>query len=136
MSAKRSKLDTRTILYILIIILVIVGGYYLITNMPEEVKTYSPDDVLRQQNQLIGKTIVVEGYYDPDIYSGSIVSTTVAPTSGLRADISGLDNESLPLNTNVKYEFKGVLERITEESEGPAPPNVVVILIVDEVNEV
>jgi len=130
MSAKRSKIDTRTMLYILIVVLIVIGAYYFISNMSEPEKWYSPGDV---RENLVGQKINVQGFYEPDLYDGSIVSDYNNVDEGfLRVDLSNVDSNLLPLKTQTKFKFTGELQEITGEFQGLT----VLILMAESVDEV
>jgi len=62
MSAKKKLIETRTMVYILIVVIIIAGiAYFAITYEPSDVLTVS--QVRAQSNDLIGETIKVEGIY-------------------------------------------------------------------------
>lgn len=107
MSAKSSRFDTRTMIIIFIVVLIAIAVIYSVLNAPEEEEKYSPDEIRLNQDQHIGKTRIVEGYYDSNL--NSIISTTSSLDPGLRINTSNLPDEVLPLRENVKYEFKGVV---------------------------
>ena len=128
MSAKRRKFDTRTILIMLFVIVIIAAAYIYITNLPAEENTLTPEEVRRNIPTYLNKKIVVKGYYEPDIDEGSIVSNPIdqlspPPDSWLRIDITNLSNESL--YTDVKYHFTGVLTEL--EIVGSPTPDYVLV---------
>ena len=131
MNAKKKRFDTRNILIILIIIVIIGAGYTLITNLPAEIDTLSPQEVRRNIRTYLNKTIIVEGYYEPDIEEGSIVSRPInqlsePPDSWLKIDVTNLDNKSLPLSSDIKYHFTGVLTEL-ELIGSPTPDYVLIV---------
>ena len=136
MSAKRRRFDTRTVLTVLFIIVVIAAVYVLITNLPVEEDVLSPEEITRNPQLYLGEKIVVEGYYEADIDGGSIVSIPVDPISpppeSLRIDISNLGNETLPLYADLKYHFTGVLTQLDPGSS----PTIVYILVVEKAEQV
>jgi hypothetical protein len=128
MSAKRRKFDTRTILIMLFVIIIIAAVYIYITNLPAEEDTLTPEEVRRNIPTYLNKRIVVEGYYEPDIDEGSIVSNPLdpllpPPDSWLRIDTINLDNVSI--FTDVKYHFTGVLTKL--EIVGSPTPDYVLV---------
>ena len=137
MVIKRRRFDTRTVLIVLFVILIIVAVYFLITNLPVKEEYLTPEMVANNIQQYINKSIVVEGYYEPDIEEGSIVSKPIdqmsgPPRSWLRIDVSNLGNESLPLYTDKKYHFTGIVSQL-DIGSSPTP---VYKLFVEKVDEV
>ncbi len=125
MVIKRRRFDTRTILIISLIIVIIAAVYLLVTNLPVEEKFLTPELVANNIQQYLNKSIIVEGYYEPDIEEGSIVSKPIdqlsgPPSSWLRIDVSNLDNETLPLFTDVKYRFTGIVKQL-DIGSSPSP---------------
>ena len=137
MVIKRRRFDTRTVLIVLFVILIIVAVYFLITNLPVKEEYLTPEMVANNIQQYINKSIVVEGYYEPDIEEGSIVSKPIdqmsgPPRSWLRIDVSNLGIESLPLYTDKKYHFTGIVIQL-DIGSSPTP---VYKLFVEKVDEV
>jgi hypothetical protein len=129
MSTKRKKFDTRTILIVLFVIVVIAATYIFITNLPAEEDTLTPEEVRRNIQLYLNKNIVVEGYYEPDFDGGSIVSNPIdqlssPPDSWLRIDITNLDNESV--FEDIKYHFTGIVTEL--EIEGSPTKNYVLFV--------
>jgi len=135
MSAKRKRFDTRTILIVLFVIVVIAAGYTVITNLPAEEEYLTPEEVLSNKNyHLNGAPIIVKGFYDLDGGNDVVVSTmsTVTGRTTLELDFEGLsDNETDILRTGNKYKFTGVLT-LNEED----PLGVAVKLVVEKIEEV
>jgi hypothetical protein len=137
MVVKRRRFETRTVLIVLSIILIIIAVYILITNLPVNEEYLTPEVVANNIQQYLNKSIIVEGYYEPDIEEGSIVSKPIdqmsgPPTSWLRIDVSNLDNASLPLFTDVKYHFTGTVKQL-DIGSSPTP---VYKLFVEKVDRV
>ena len=115
MSAKKNIFDTKMIIYILIIVLIVAGIYIVITGpQPEDrVQIYFPNEILENpqtRENLIGERIIIEGYYTTNL---GIVGTPNNPLVGIALDVTQLVNTTsdLPLKANTKYEFTGVLQR-------------------------
>jgi len=122
MSAKkgRRKIETRTLLYILIAIVIISAAYTYISSLPAATKYYSVESVLSNKENYIGKTITIKAYYDADLGIVDDIETVSsgAPTSGLKIDSSNLDNTSKNnLIENKKLHFAGHLEYIDPKNE-------------------
>jgi len=131
MNGKKRRFDTRTTLIVLFVIIIIISAYLLIINLPVQEKYLTPEGVASNIQQYLNKRIIVEGYYEPDIDGGSIVSKPTDQISGsqkswLRIDISNVGNESLPLSTDVKYHFTGV---VTQLDTGSSPTPIYKLLV-------
>ena len=135
MSAKKKRFDTRTILIVLFVIVVIAAGYIVITNLPAEEEYLIPEEVSSNRDfYLNGEPIVVKGYYDLDGNDPVVVSTmsTIEGRITLELDLEGLsDNETDILRTGNKYKFTGVLILVDENN--PLGP---VIFVVEKIEEV
>lgn len=135
MSAKKKRFDTRTILIVLFVIVIIAAGYIVITNLPAEEEYLIPEEVLSNRDfYLNGEPIVVKGYYDLDGNDPVVVSTmsTIEGRTTLELDLEGLsDNETDILRTGNKYKFTGVLNLVDENN--PLGP---VIFVVEKIEEV
>lgn len=115
MSAKAKKISTRSMIYILVIVLIIVGVAYLILNLPEEKPKYNLDQIFADPEYYIekGEIIVIGYYYSPE---QSLIKTTFDdnpyPEKMLRLDnVTGLG-----LIDDTKYEVTGELHYIGEEN--------------------
>jgi len=134
MAAKGKKFETRTLLVILFVLIIIVAAYMVVTNLPEEENFYSPDEVLRNKDSYLNKTIVVKGFYDIDGDEAVVVSTmdTTEGRTTLGLDFSNLqNNETDVLEMGKKFEFTGTL--IYEIEDNPLSPLIFVVDIIDEV---
>ena len=135
MSAKKRNYDTRTILIVLFVIVVIIAGYMVVTNLPEEEKFLTPEEVLNNTDlYLNGDEILVRGYYllDP---GGPVIVSTLTTTTGRAAldlDLIGLDtNITDILREEVKFKFYGVLKLDEDNPLGTA-----VIFDVNKIEEI
>jgi hypothetical protein len=113
MSAKRKRLETRTILIILLVIVIIAAVYIIITNLPVEEEFFTPEEILNnKESYLNGEQIIVKGLYDLD-GGAEVVVSTLSTEQGrvtLELNLSGLtQNETDVLITGNKYKFTGVL---------------------------
>jgi len=135
MSAKKKRFDTRTILIVLFVIVIIAAGYIVITNLPAEEEYLIPEEVISNRDfYLNGEPIVVKGYYDLDGNDPVVVSTmsTIEGRTTLELDFEGFsDNETDILRTGNKYKFTGVLILVDENN--PLGP---VIFVVEKIEEV
>ena len=134
MRAKRRKFDTRTILIVLFVIVILAAAYIVITNLPVEEDYLTPEEVLgNKELYLNGDPIVVKGYYIYEAGNPVVVSTlsTVVGRSSLRLNFDNLDeNETDILRTNVKFKFTGILTLVDENNP------YAVIFIVEKIEEV
>lgn len=129
MMIKGKKIENRTILIISAIILIIFAGYYIIINLPAQENYLTVEEVLRNKDNYINKSIVIRGYYDSD--ATAIVSTTsdVTGKSSLRLDYTGVINASDILRNGVKFDFTGDLQEVNIG----IPGNNIVILIANKI---
>ena len=126
MSAKkgRRKIETRTLLYILLVIIIICGAYIFISSQEPTPTYYNPEYVKANSASFIesGETIIIEGYYDSNVEGGGIVKTSYqdpgsgTPATGLKLDASNVANFSEKLIENTKLHFTGHLEYITPDN--------------------
>jgi len=133
MSAKRRRYDTRTILIVLFIIVIIAAGYIFITNLPAEEEWLTPEEIMRNKNVYLGGgTIIVRGFYEITNEGPAVVSTTSTVTGRtvLRLDYSGVTNAIDILIESIKYDFTGYII----EDENPFID--AVILVVEKIEEV
>jgi len=116
------RFDTRTILIILLVLLIIGAGYIVITSLPPEEKYLYPEDVLRNKSQYINQTISVRGYYIIE-QTPEIVSTlsTTAGRSALKLDYSHIKNTT-GLVTGTLYIFTG---KLIEDTSNPVALDVI-----------
>jgi len=119
----RRKIETKTVLYILIIVIIIGGIYIFISSQPPKTDYRDPEDVLANKDDIISRnqTIIIRGYYDADVVEGGgIVSISYAhsgaedPTHGLPLDTTKVDNLS-KLRENEVLLFTGKL--VYDESD-------------------
>jgi len=111
------RFDTRTILTVLLVLLVIAAGYIVITNLPPEEKYLYPEDVLRNKSQYLNQTISVRGYYIFSDPTTPVIVSTTSTTTGraeLKLDYSHIENATDRLVTgSTLYIFTGVLKEDT-----------------------
>jgi hypothetical protein len=119
MSAKGRKWDTRTILYVLIALLIVVAVIYVVTLPPDNSEpVLSLQTVLANTDFYLNKNITVEGIY----YVEGNDEYLAPPTND--ANPTPTLDDLLPLNTGnlnnttimiqkSKYHVKGRLETVT-----------------------
>ena len=113
MVKKGRRYDTRTILMILLVILVIAAAYIVISNLPAEEDFLSVEEVLRNKETYLNKIIAVKGFYDIDGDQNVVVSTldTTTGRSLLRLDLTGFkNNETDILKEGEKFTFTGLFK--------------------------
>jgi len=106
------KIENRTILIIISIILIVLAGYYIIVSLPAAVDYLTVEDTLRNKDSYINKTIIIRGYYQSA--EQSIVSTMsdVTGKSTLTLDYTDVQNASEILRNGIKYDFTGILQEV------------------------
>jgi hypothetical protein len=117
MSAKGKKWDTRTILYILVIFLIVVAVIYVVTLPPDNSEpVLSVQNVLANTDFYLNKNITIEGiYYVEGSEEYLIPPTTDAnptPTQLLPINTENLDNTTILIQQS-KYHLTGRLETVT-----------------------
>ncbi len=135
MAKKGRKMDTRTVLIALFIILIIAAGYIVVTNMSAEEEFLIPEEILaNKDNYLSGQTITVKGFF---IYDGGFpaVVSVLNPAGGRTSLILNFDNlvnnETDILRTDAKFKFTGILTLADENNQyGP------VIFVVEKIEVV
>jgi hypothetical protein len=122
---KGKKIENRTILIISAVILIILAGYYIITNLPAQENYLTVEEVLRNKDNYINKSIVIRGYYDSN--GPAIVSkpSDVTGKSSLIVDHSQVQNASDILINDKKYDFTGTLQ----ETNVGGPGNIVIFKV-------
>jgi len=134
MSSKSGMFDFRTILYILIIVLIILGVIYGLTTGEEDTGTdiRTPHNILLTPSLYVNKNIVVRGiYYSEDEIVADPTTADVPYANGLNLDLE-TNNKTGDVSDGNKYDFYGKLEWIPDTPI----PNTSVILIVTEVKPV
>jgi len=106
------KIENRTILIIISIILIVLAGYYIVVSLPATVDYLTVEDALRNKDSYINKTIIIRGYYQSTIQSIVTTMSDVTGKSTLRVDHSDVQNASEILRDGVKYDFTGILQEI------------------------
>jgi len=138
MSPRDTRKDLRNILVVIVVATIIIGIYLISTNPnTDSIEILTPDQVLDNYEQYLGKTIAVEGYYEASVgqnNSGTITSIIVGSGQSstgiikrLTVDHSSISNFTLADET--KYRFIGELQTETLPAEA-------VILIATEIQTV
>ena len=131
MSAKNANRNLWNIMLVVLAAIIIVAVYILVSNTTDEPKVLSPEDVVNNYEEYLGKSIVVEGYYyyeSGPAGRGSIVSSIIQEGQ------SSTNYQRLPLNHStinttgllidkVKYKFTGLLK-----SDELIPGNVFILI--------
>lgn len=140
MSAKKGKrkLETKTLLYILLVIVIIGGGYVYITTLEPTADYYYVGYVLENSDSFIenNQTIIVEGYLDLELDNDVFIVPILqdeksgkSPTR-LKLDYSNIENFTTTYQENVKYHFTGTLKK--DESD---PHNLAVIFVMTGITD-
>ena len=116
----------------LINIVIVGGGYLIITNLPPEEDYLTPEEVLANIDHYADQKITVRGYYEISGGYPVIVSTmsTTEGRPGLRFDYSNVENATDDLFTGEKYDFNG--ELVKQDT----PTGFDVILVLDDFKRV
>jgi len=118
MSPKNANRNLWNIILVVLAAIIIVAAYILASNTTDEPKILSPEDVMNNYEEYLGKSIVVEGYYYHEsgpAGKGSILSSIIQEGQ------SSTNYQRLPVNHStinttgllidkVKYRFTGLLE--------------------------
>lgn len=117
MSAKGKKWDTRTILYILVIFLIVVAVIYVVTLPPDNSEpVLSVQNVLANTESYLNETILVEGIYYVEGSEEFLIPPTndanPTPTQRLLLNTENLDNTTILIQQS-KYHLTGRLETVT-----------------------
>jgi hypothetical protein len=115
MAKKSLKISTRTYIYIIIVILIALGTYLIITNLPETKEYLTPQEININKENYIGDTVTIIGEFD---YFGAdpiVLTTSLAleENSYLKLDLSLLEdtNATDDLFQGEKYYFTGQIAR-------------------------
>jgi uncharacterized membrane protein YciS (DUF1049 family) len=118
MSAKGKKWDTKTILYILVIFLIVVAVIYVVTLPPDNSEpVLSVQTVLANTDFYLNKNITVEGTYyvegnDEYLTPPNANPANPIPTQLLPINTENLDNTTILIQQS-KYHLSGRLETVT-----------------------
>jgi hypothetical protein len=125
MSAKRRRLEFRTVLIILIILLIILALAYVILTAPTQATVYTPEEILRNPTKYINDEIIVRGEYyieDGHYVIPPTIDANPYPNILLPLDLTNI-NENI--TENYQYKFTGILQRIS----GSFDPNAVELVV-------
>ena len=131
MSPKNANRNLWNIILVVLAAIIIVATYILASDTTDEPKILSPEDVMNNYEEYLGKSIVVEGYYYHESVpagKGSIISSIIQEGQ------SSINYQRLPVNHStinitgllidkVKYKFTGLLK-----SEGSIPGNTFILI--------
>jgi len=113
MKIKGKNIENRTILIIFAVVLIILAGYYIITNLPATKNYLSVEEVLRnKENYLNNGTIIIRGYYDSNLQAIVSTMSDIIGKSFLRLDYTEVENYTDILKNGVKFDFTGILQEI------------------------
>jgi len=139
MSPRDRRWNLRNVGTVLLVVLIIIAAYILVSSSPDDsLVIYSPDEIMRNVQEYLGKDITVEGYYQNEGEgTGFIISRIIdpyLPVQQLPVNHSNVNISSLPkgvLDEEVRYLFTGVLT--LDES---SPLDDAVILVAEKVEPV
>lgn len=115
--------NLRNVGTVLLVAVIIIAAYILVSSSPDDSPViYSPDEIMENAEEYVGKNITVKGYYYNEGIEGRgfITSQTIdpyLPVQRLPVNHSNINISSLPkgvLDEGVKYLFTGIL--ISDES--------------------
>lgn len=111
MSAKRRRLEFRTILIILIVLLIVLALAYVILTAPTQATVYTPEEILRNPTKYINDEIIVRGKYYilDDHYVGP---PTTDPYQSILLPLN-LTQTNENITENNQYKFTGILQKIS-----------------------
>jgi len=118
MSPKKANRNLWNIILVVLAAIIIVAAYILASNTEDEPKILSPEDVINNYDEYLGKSIVVEGYYYHESGSagkGSIISSIIQEGQSstnyqrLLVNHSTINTTGLLID-KVKYKFTGLLK--------------------------
>jgi hypothetical protein len=118
MSPKNANRNLWNIILVVLAAIIIVAAYILASNTTDEPKILSPEDVMNNYEEYLGKSIVVEGYY---YHEGGPTGRGSITSSIIQEGQSSTNYQRLPVNHStinttgllidkVKYRFTGLLE--------------------------
>ena len=119
MSLKKANRNLWNIILVVLAAIIIVAAYILASNTADEPKILSPEDVMNNYEEYLGKSIVVEGYYyhkSGSAGKGSIVSSIIQEGQSSTNNYQRLPVNHSTINTTgllidkVKYKFTGLLQ--------------------------
>jgi len=113
MSAKHRKLDFRTMLYILLVVLIAVAMIYIFLGPKNESKkVYTPKEILTNKNLYVNKEIIVEGIYRSRDNAVGMPTTDPNPYDPymIPLDGSNIENFTAQVSDGNKYQFTGTLK--------------------------
>ena len=136
MAKKGKRFDTRTLLIIFLVLVIIGAGYVVITNLPEEIDYINPDVIINNPSGFLGQDVIVKGYYIKNVADIDVVVSSLSATEGqeleMNLDILRATNETDKLRTEKLYYFTGTIT----EDDNPVTPGIDVIFVVEKFEEV
>ena len=118
MSPKNTNRNLWNIVLVVLAAIIIVAAYILASNTADEPKILSPEDVMNNYEEYLGKSIVVEGYYYHEsgpAGRGSVISSIIQEGQSstnyqrLLVNHSTINTTGLLID-KVKYKFTGLLK--------------------------
>ena len=136
MAKKKSRIETRTVLIILIILAIIGAGYVIFINLPPSVEYITVEELNNNKENFIDTKQTVIGTFD--IYNGEPVivstSTAIEENRRLKLNYDNIENASDNLIQGEKYYFTGTI--VWDDPDNPLALPTRVILIADEFKKV
>jgi hypothetical protein len=138
MSPRDKRKDLRNILIIAAVAIIVIGVYLIATSPDtDSIETLSPDEVVENYEQYLGKTITVVGYYYHSVgqnnsgYITSVIEIIGQSSTDYKKRLD-VDHSSITNFTpaeETKYRFTGILQTETLPSEA-------VVLVATEIRPV
>jgi cytochrome c-type biogenesis protein CcmE len=117
--ALKKRFNTKTFLYILLVIVIIGAGYIVITNLPPSIDFLNPGEVLQNPQKYLNKEIIVKGYYAKDSADNPIITNKMDEAASGRVtlffDYSNIVNATDDLREGTVYYFTGSLVLKSQE---------------------
>jgi len=129
----RFKIEWRTFLTIVVLILIIIGiGYHLLTPS-NETRVLTVDEILTNTKIYLNKVVTVEGLYYISPDGPSVIKPSVAtnPEGWLNLDLTQIENATANVIVDHKYWFTGVLKEVETAS-----PTAMAVLVVTKITPV
>jgi len=139
MNAKTRKWNTRTVIYILLILVIIAAVIYYITLPKSEDNTLSLKRLIENKENYDNKDVEVEGIYFLDGNNRALrppqMDTELYPNYILNLEIPEKLLENNTLNENVKYIMKGTfkIEKPENNNIPGAERNVLYVTEIDDI---
>jgi hypothetical protein len=137
MVIKKKMFSTRAKLMILLIILIILIGYAVVTNLPPAMDFVNPHQVTSNYESYVDKSFTIKGYLDKNNENLSVITNTMDSTKTrdmIRVEYSNVSNLDDLVEGSI-YFFTGVLKKI-KEIDGDSLPVPIYVFNAEKFEEV